>query len=351
MKKLHVASFSEHSGISKYASDFFDLVLRYRGYERLDYGQLRFEGEKAIGPEDLVHIEIGINEKAEIELLYRLINRGHRNIHVTLHDPPFIQWPHFRFQNPLLNSMSKFIHLYLRNFWIGESVFHKIRRFFVLTRRGCKIMRDRYGLENVFFLPFIINESKIKNISTFNQNMLVVGFIGKNKGLHYALSLHEALLVDYPESRFIVIGDGADNKAGSDYLKQVKNRYNRNVDYLGFVEDSKLIEVFDKASIAVFPFSAYRAVTPASASVLGAMSMGKVVCATNVNAVSEFIHDSETGYLLTGKLDRDISLLNCIMSSPKQLYAVGKYSVEYLRKNHSSEVVCEAFDRVDSGFL
>jgi glycosyltransferase involved in cell wall biosynthesis len=351
MKKLHVASFSEHSGISKYASNFFDLVLRHRGYERLDYGHLRFEREKDIGLDDSVHIEIGINEATEIELLCRLISLGHKKIDVTLHDPPFIRWPYFRFNNRLMNIASKFIQLYLKNLGIGESVYYKVRRFFVLTRRGCKIMRSRYGLENVFFLPHIINESNIIDSSPISQNMLFFGFIGKPKGLHYALAMHEALLIDYPASRFFVIGDSSANRASSDYLKKVKNRYFKNVDYLGFVEESKLRECFDRASIAVLPFSAYKSVTPASGSVLCAMAMGKVVCASNVNAVAEYIRDGETGYLLTNDFKKDLERLRGIISSPDRLKTVADAAIDYLRKYHNPKVVGEAFDLADFGLL
>jgi len=347
MKKYHVASFSALSGISKYASNFFDLVLHDRGYTRLDYRKSGIVGENTIGLDDLIHIEIGINEEAEIELLYRLINHGHKNIDVTLHDPPFIRWPYFKFRNRLPNYAAKIVQLYLRNLWIGESVFKKVRRFFVLTRKGCGILINRYRLENVFYLPFIINEREIRDPSPFSQNMLFFGFIAKNKGLDYALALHEGLLADYPDSRFFVIGDAA-NRKGWDYLKKVKSRYIRNVEYMGFVEDSKLADCFDLASIAILPFSAYRSVTAASASVLGAMSMGKVVCATNVNAVSEYIRDGQNGYLLNGNYDKDIGRLRSIMSLPVQCEAVAKTAIDYLRNNHNRKVVGESFDLVDA---
>jgi glycosyltransferase involved in cell wall biosynthesis len=347
MKKLHVASFSGRSGVSKYASDFFDLVLRDRGYERLDCGQLGEAGAKAINLDDLVHFEIGINEEAEIKLLYHLIKHGHRNIDVTLHDPPFIRWPYFRFQNQLLNSTSKFIHLYLRNIWIGESPFHKARRFFVLTQRGCRSMRRRYDLKNVFFLPFVLNPKDISEPGPMGGNMLFFGYIAKNKGLDYALALHEGLRADYPQSRFLVIGDAAPAREAADFLCQVKERYSRNVDYLDYVEDLKLGASFDRASIAILPFSAYRSVIPASASVLKAMAMGKVVFATNVNAVAEYIRDGETGYLLTGNFEKDLERLRGIMRSPCKLEAVARAAVSYLRQHHNPKIVGEAFDRAN----
>ncbi len=154
MKKFYVAFFEGRSGISKYALDFFDLVLRDRGYVQLNYRQLGFAAEKSIGPDDLVHFEIDINEEPEVELLCRLINKGHKKIDVTVHEPPFIQWPYFRFHNRILNLTSKFIQLYLKNFRIGESIIHKVHRFFILTHKGCSIMQSRYGLKNVFFLDF-----------------------------------------------------------------------------------------------------------------------------------------------------------------------------------------------------
>lgn len=344
-RRFHIASFSKRSGISKYASDFYKLILQSRGYERLDVEMNEFLDSKLIGVDDVAHVEIGINQVAEIKLLYELLERGHRKIDVTLHDPPFVRWPYFRFDNRFANSVSKFVQLYLRNFSIGEADLRLVRRFFVLTRKGCESVRARYGLSNVHYLPFALDMGEVRDPGPVIQNILFFGFIAKNKGLDYALKLHEGILPAFPHCNFYVIGDAIDAQ-GSRYLDELKHRYIRNVEYLGFVEDEKLMSYFDNGSFAVLPFAAYKSIVPANASIIGAMKMGKVVFTRNVNAASEFIVDGKTGFFLSGDLETDKGKLRATLLNLRQAREISLSAVDYLRERHNSFVVGDAFDRV-----
>lgn len=343
-RKFHVSSFSMHSGISRYACDFYDLVLSSRGYERIDVSSGETSGIELIRPYDTVHIEIGINQDAEIRFLYELIERRHQFIDLTLHDPPFIRWPHFGFKNALLNRLSKFVHLYLANFGFGQQEFHRIRRIFALTRKGHDIVRSRYGLSSVYYLPFVLRTGEIQDPLPLVPNLFFFGFIAENKGLEYALALHEVILIDFPACRFLVFGDST-NPTGTRYLGKLKHRYSRNVDYLGFVEESELAAAFQRASIALLPFEPYRSVVPASASILGAMKMGKVVFSRNVNAISEFVHDGKTGFFLSGKLPDDATMLSSVLSDSRRAHQVSLEAIRYLRMAHNPEVVAAAFDQ------
>jgi glycosyltransferase involved in cell wall biosynthesis len=348
MRQLHVACFSGRSGISRYALDFFDLVLSQRGYQKFDIGSDWMLRAAEILADDVVHIEIGINQSHEIGLLYELIRRGHRQIDVTLHDPPFVRWPHFKSENRLVNSAAKFVQLYLKNFGIGTSELRTVRRFFVLTQKGCERVRRTYGFQNVHHIPHVVRPEEIREYQPAPANLLHFGFIARNKGLDYALALHEGLLKQFPETRFVVIGDAIDDE-GSAYLDALKRRYTSNVDYLGFVANDRLTDCFDRACMAVLPFAAYRSVVPASASVLNAMKMGKLVLATDVNAVGEFLREGETGYLLSGDLREDTAKVSGILADPLEVETVVRGATEYLRSSHDPEAVGTAFDRAASG--
>jgi glycosyltransferase involved in cell wall biosynthesis len=342
MRKFHVGPFNGQSGISKYASDFYDLVLSDRGYIALDTDNAL----QTITNDDVVHIEIGTFCDPEIDLLYLLLDRGHKKIDVTLHDAPFIKWPYYKFRNRLVNNFSKFVHLYLRNFFIGDSVFKRIRRIYVLTHRGFALMRSRYGISNVAYIPHIVRTSILPNSMNISPNLLFFGFIGKNKGLDYALRLHESILANHPDIMFYVIG-GATNPECLAYLDSVKSRYQKNIEYLGFVDELNLNAIFNKASVAILPYSDYKSVVPASGSIIKAMSLGKIICTTNVNAVSELIEHGETGYFLTGDYTHDVKLICDILSSPKNMMRIFYNSINFLIKNNHPDVVGAAFDRVD----
>lgn len=347
MRQWHVACFSGRSGISRYAADFFELVLSQRGYEKLDVASNDMRLVSAIESSDVVHIEIGVNQAQELSFLEELIRRGHRQIDVTLHDPPFLRWPHFKSQSSLINSAAKFVQLYFKNFGIGRSELRAIRRFFVLTHKGCERVRRTYGFQNVHYMPHVVRPEEILAYKPAPANFLHFGFIARNKGLDYALALHEIVLQRFPQTRFVVIGD-AINDAGAAYLSALKQRYAANVDYLGFVDDGALTDCFDRACLAVLPFAPYRSVVPASGSVLNAMKMGKLVFATNANAVSELLREGENGYLLSGVLRADAAKLMDIMAKPMEIEKVVRRASEYLLTSHHPLVVGDAFDRAAS---
>lgn len=345
MRKIHISSFSGCTGISRYSKDFFDFILTTRGYEQLDSEECTARAIEEIKLDDMVHIEIGVNEAAAIRALYWLINMGHRKVTVTLHDPPFISWPYFKFRSRPLNLLSKFIHLYLHNFGIGNGYFKKIHKIFVLTHSGAMKTRSRYRLSNVFHLPFLVNPGALCTpASAAAQNLMFFGFIAKNKGLDYALALHERLLKFFPQCKFFVVGDAMGGESAT-YLGNLKQRYTSNVEYFGFVDDARLKSVFEQAAIAVMPFAAYRSIIPASASILSAMAAGQVVCATSVNAISEFIHDGATGVILRRNIESDVEQIRALLATDGAANKLAINAVEFLRLNHGPASVGHAFDR------
>lgn len=348
MKKYHISSFSGRSGISEYSRNFFDLVMSPRGYKQLDSDLCDLSVIEGIKIDDLVHIEIGVNEASAIRALYQLIDRGHRNVSITLHDPPFISWPYFRFPSIYLNNISKFIHLYLRNFGVGHAYFKKIKTIFVLTRAGVNKTVSRYRITNVQYLPFLVSPATLR-LPSFPPppNLIFFGYIAKNKGLKYALELHERLLDNLPQCKFFVVGDAVNDNASS-YLCELKNRFKTNVEYLGFVDDSKLREVFALASVAVMPFAAYKSIVPASASILRAMASGKVVCATPANAIPEFIQDGVTGILLCGDVDVDAARIRSLITTEGCVKKYANTAFEFLSLGHGPVPVGLAFDQLPS---
>jgi glycosyltransferase involved in cell wall biosynthesis len=342
MRCLHVATFSGRSGIARYASDFFDLVLSPRGYEKLDLDGI--DGAELIQADDTVHIEIGVNQFREIDLLYRLIARGHTKIDVTLHDPPFVRWPHFKFPSRTLSNVAKFVQLYLGNLGIGVADLRRVRRFFVLTRKGTECVRQRYGFENVYHCPHIVRPDEIRDAKVAPLNLFHFGFVARNKGLDYALALHRDLLERHPDTRFIVVGNAISRESAM-YLAGLQSRFFHNVEYKGFVPEAELESTFDNGSLVILPLAEYRSVIPASGSILGAMKLGKLVVATDVNAVSETITDGRTGYFLKRKLKEDVNMLAEILDSPEQICRVARAATANLRSRHDPDTVGQSFDR------
>jgi glycosyltransferase involved in cell wall biosynthesis len=347
MKYWHAASFGGKSGISKYATVFFDEILSSRGYERLELDRIGLHGAlDCIEVEDVVHVEIGVNQTLEIDLVLALCALRHAKIDVTLHDPPFLSWPLFRFKNPVINQISKAIHFYLHNFGIGEDIVRRLRKIYTLSNLGRNAVMRRYRVTNVYTMPLIVTDAQLLKPSmkiSQNKNMLFFGYIGAGKSLGYALELHNMVLANFPESRFLVIGDAVGDKS-KEYLAKIKLRYNRNVEYLGFVPDNMLHHYFDQATIAILPFANYRSIIPVSYSTISAMAMGKVVFTNQVNAIPELIQDGINGFFLTGSAISDSQRIVSLIKSPNALGGVSTNAINYLRVFHNPQLVGKCFD-------
>lgn len=342
MNPLHIASFGGNSGISRYAVDFFELVLKPRGFVACSPADL--DSLDSVSPTTRIHLEIGVNENETTALLYKLLSRRFDNLSITLHDPPFISWPYFKFKNKLLTNLSKTALLYFRNFGLGEKDIERISMVFVLSHQGLNATKIRYPKANALRLPFLAPScSKPLTTSCFRPNLLFFGFVAKNKGIAYALQLHRELLNRHPEVELFVVGQPIDRAAES-YLHSLKSEFSRNVHYMGYVPDSEIERIFSSASIAVMPFEPYRSIVPASASIMDAVRRGQVVCATPVNAVGEFIRHGETGFFLSHDICRDTDLLSELIKTPDRAALISQNAIQHLMDNHCAASVGHAFD-------
>lgn len=345
MAPLHIASFDGHSGISKYAATFFDQVLKPRGFDSRLPAQIG--PLETMSPATRLHLEIGINEKETTALLYRLLERGFSQLSITLHDPPFISWPYFNVQQPLLNKMAKFAQLYLRNFGIGEKDLARIGKVYVLSRRGLQRTAERCPSARLYHLPFLAASTDLdETTKPFEPHLLFFGYIARNKGIEYTLALHKALLEKHPACQLHVVGRPIDASAET-YYRGLQSVFATNVKYHGFVPQAEIEAIFARTSLAVMPFEPYRSIVPASASIMDAMCRGQLVCATPVNAVTEFIEDGRTGLLLTNNLAGDAERISALLSSPKKAQEMVRSALRHLKDHHSAAPVGEAFDRIE----
>src|SRR5258705_13906309 len=98
MRRFYISSKSGISGISKYSRDFYELVLKERGYIFMDSAESITTILSTISSRDHIHIEIGIFQKKEIEILFTMLKANYKNVAITLHDAPLIKYPFYEFK-------------------------------------------------------------------------------------------------------------------------------------------------------------------------------------------------------------------------------------------------------------
>lgn len=342
MRKFYVSPHYGLSGISKYSRDFYNLVLKDEGYIHMDSSLPYAEIFSTISSRDHVHLEIGIFQAKEIEILMRMIRAKYRNIHVTLHDAPLLKYPLHDFKNSLLNKVSKFYDLHWDSFSGSMKYIKKISRIYVLSKKGAQAVARKYMTENVSYLPHVVDTTEITPPTGFNTNFIFFGFIGRNKGIEYALRLHRELLdMGLSNSQFYVAGTAMGKE--KHYFDSLINKYQQNVHYLGYVGEEQLQEIFDKCTFALLPFRDYGFFYPFSGSVLQSMKKGKLVCTNNVNSISEIVTDGETGIFLTGSPRKDAEFVRAVAEKPTVVSQIVRAAQHHLLRHHSPEAIKRIF--------
>lgn len=342
MKNYYVCrNFNDNCGISKYGLTFHSSILKKKGYEII---HLENEDQitnllKTITNDDHIWFEIGLGSTLESMLFKKIIKKGNKNVTVTVHDAPFIDFPLFKTRYNFLNNVMKIMQLIflrkpLTNYFYRY--FKNAKIIYTLNPKGKKMMIDRYGLKNIKSIMHILTEILSPEIKVYGQpQILFFGFVGKNKGLDYALELHSKLNTNI---HMKVIGKAIDNSS-IDYFNKLKKIYNKNVEYLGYLEDVELIELMKKDNIVFLPTREYKYICPTSGSVLNSLKYLNIVFTNNVNSNSFIIDEGVNGFYFTNQIDKDLEKVKMLIDDELYRKEIAMNIYKYLQGGYSSDFV------------
>jgi glycosyltransferase involved in cell wall biosynthesis len=336
-RKYYISAEKGESGITQYSRDFYQLVLKERDYIFIDSADSLPDILSKVASVDHVHIELGIFQEKELEILFTMLRANYKSVAVTLHDAPLVKYPFHRFKNRVLNNLSKLYDIYGNSAGAVIPYLKKLKAIYVLSKKGQEAVKKRYKINHVYYLPHVIDTQALEPAGEPNHNFLYFGFIGRNKGIEYALQLHQHLLSVKPDIHFYVAGTALGKEEA--FLTYLKKKYQTNVNYLGYVPDDQLRDVFKKATYSLLLFRDYKFYWPISGSILQSMHKGKVLLTNNVNAVSEIIEESRNGFFLTGDLKKDAEKIIRLINEPYLLKQVQLEGYKYLIEHHSPDVV------------
>ncbi len=341
MNSFYIGTKIGDSGICKYTNDFFELVLKQKNYTFLDSSGDFNHIVSLLSFNDNIHLEIGLFQKKEIKILLHLLKLNYKNITITLHDPPLFKFPFYEFKNHFLNKVSKFFDLYLNSFNAINPYLNNLKYVYVLSQKGVNIVKNKYNLKNVYYLPHIIDIDKIEYSKTTNNNFIYLGFIGKNKGIEYSLQLHQNILQTHPNVKFYVVGKAMGNEVS--YFNKLKTKYHKNIEYLGYLSENELDRVFDNATFAPLFFNSYKFYYPFSGSILFALKKGKIVLSNSTNTTLELIENGKNGFIFTGNLAVDTQNLLQIFEDATKLENIKKEIPVFLNNKFSATEVNQYF--------
>ena len=127
------------------------------------------------------------------------------------------------------------------------------------------------------------------------KTVLYTGRLYYNKGLLDLVKAAKHVLHRYPETSFVLTGRGPIEGQ----LRRIIARLNisKNFRFTGFVEESTLIELYQSATVYVFP--SYYEGLPTS--MLEAMACGTPVVVTAINGILEVVKDGQNGFTVPVK--------------------------------------------------
>jgi glycosyltransferase involved in cell wall biosynthesis len=213
----------------------------------------------------------------------------------------------------------------------------KAERIYVLSEKGLQALRNKYSLTELHRIPHIVPNPVQPRSRPLYPDIMYVGFIGKNKGLEYALEVHAHFLKLHPNAKFKIAGTAIGKSAA--YLESLTMRAYRNVQFLGYVPELEMDEICYQSAFAFQPFKPYRGYVPVSGSILYCQEKGTVVLTTPVNAIPEIISDWKNGVLLSGNPKKDAENMHMLWTDQARYEEIRYAAYLNLLKYHAPEKV------------
>ncbi len=179
-----------------------------------------------------------------------------------------------------------------------------------------------------------VNPEKFKRTSKYSLlplKILTVARLIPEKGLIYLLMALKKLKkkIDF---QCDIIGDGILLENLKNYV--LKNKLNKNINFHGKIENDRLIEHYNKASLFILPSIKLKSNRSDSQPVVlkEAMSMEIPVISTSIAGIPELIKDKKNGFLVPQK--NPLSIYNLIIDIIN-----GNYDLDKIRKNARQTII------------
>lgn len=189
-----------------------------------------------------------------------------------------------------------------------------------------KLTQTGVPAEQIVVKPNFITTENISELPAKKKRAVFIGRLSFEKGLLNLIEDWSA--VNYP---LYVIGTGPqENKA-----KEI-SKSNKNITFLGNMENKKVKEFLAESSFLVFPSTLYEGMP---ITILEAMSVGVPVIATNLGPRNEMIQNGINGFLYeNGNGTEFIDKVNMLIENKELRNKMGTAAKEEYSRKYTSEI-------------
>ena len=165
-----------------------------------------------------------------------------KNVHVSyIHTPPRFLYERINDQLWLKNKIFSFLFRpyfnYLR--FVDKKKVSKIDLLIANSKNVSQRIKNAYNLDSIVLYP-PVNLKRNKKIKKADRYLFFSRLV-KQKGIYLAVKAFNQL-----NKELLVVGDGRE-------LKELKNLANKNISFLGFVNDEKLKDIISSAKALIYP--------------------------------------------------------------------------------------------------
>ncbi len=191
--------------------------------------------------------------------------------------------------------------------------------------------------ERLHVVPNCIDWNAFQSTETPKQvegpRILFIGMqFARRKGVHDLIAAAPRVLDEFPDARFLLVGD---DDEGVEASLDVAPRVRRALEFQGNLERQDIVRAYHAATMLVLP--AYREGMPMV--MLEAMACGRPVICSAINAIPEVIEDGENGLLIRpGDPVELAEAMLRLLRDAELRERIGGRASEFIRRHHDVSV-------------
>ena len=246
---------------------------------------------------------------------------------------------------------------------IENIVFKKADAIICICNGLKKEIISRINKKNIFLVPNGVDTKIFRPLPQSNElskkydleGKTTIGFIGSFftfEGLDLLIRAIPKILRNRGNIAFLFVGDGVERENLTNLVKSMRLPSDRII-FTGRVPHEKILNYYSLLDILVYPRTSKRItelVTPLKP--LEAMSMGKVVLASNVGGLQELIEDNVNGVIFEkDNIDDLASKLIMLLDRKDLRQKIGQKAIESMRIDRDWSRIIHKYKRIYSTII
>lgn len=163
----------------------------------------------------------------------------------------------------------------------------------VIVPSYAQFLKKRYEHKGIRYIPHGASAYTPLQVNHKEKVILMFGNVAPSKGFQIMFQAYEKIVKERKDVKLVIAGDSHPNFPG--YLSELKKSAPPHVDFLGYLQEEDLANVFSAADVVVLP---YLTATGTSGVFHLACGFGRPVVASDLPEIKEMVDDGASAILV-----------------------------------------------------